>query len=1281
LPKWNKSQQEVLDSLKDECNVLVSAAAGSGKTAVLVERIIQTVEKGLADIDEILVCTFTRAAAAQMKSKIIRKFEELASSAGDDNKFARQLMLAQSADIMTIDSFCNKIVKENFSIAGMDPAFEIYDSDEVSILKDEILDEVLDGHYRTDETFQRLAGFLIGRSIDDGNIKKIILDIYNVAESYAYPEGWLEESRVFVPEEDKTDEECRLEVMEYIQTQKWVRDYIEYFRNLAEESINILSKRHELFMEPAADEKEKLNLKMIEMYDDDISRLKIIKNAKTLAEMQSAVAPRWKNFQSKKLIEVYDEYLEAELKDERDAIKNSFKGIYSEDDIITDIIDSGEYINCFLDIVTEFSQRLRAEKDKLKKYEFSDIAHAAFRILYSVEDKAPTAVGKRMSEIYKYIYIDEYQDSNDLQENILNAVARTKDGYISNVFMVGDVKQSIYRFRLARPDLFNTKSYDYEEGIGGRLINLNMNYRSRAEVLDATNYIFRLIMTREFGGIEYNEATELHVPEKESYENNYPIFPDEIIQDNKTELLMIDMNADSEADGETDETEQNAADFTAQEVEAIEIGRRIQELVQGTESTQPLKVVNENYNSKKPESERNQKYRNVTYGDIVILQRKIKGSTRMVRIYEQMGIPVMLEDTSGYFDAIEIATMISVLRIVDNVQQDIPFASVLLSHIGGLTDSNLARIISLSVDGRMSLADKCRTFAEGYIISESEELRNIAEKLKRIFALTDAWRNMCPYISIAELIDQILMDTNYESFVLAMPEGKRRIGNLKIFRLRAEKFESVRNAGLLDYLKYIDKCRIHDIDYSEAKVGVEAGNAVRIMSIHKSKGLEFPVVFIAGTGQQFMLRDMSGPVAIDSDYRIGMDNFWYLENGIMVRTGNVKKDIMKLLNEKAVKTEEARLLYVAMTRAKEKLIITGTYKKNPAPLVSLSKNYLDYIRYVLGKSYSETIDARRKTKEQIIEDFTKQYIRKNFDYCEDTAKLLNMIRKNLEDESLEVLDNPYEFIYPYEFQTTAKAKMSVSEIKHQEMESHMIIEDDSNEIVTDNISGIAVASDISDSEDSGASEAIAGDGEAISDIEKEEEKEEARKRAAQRGTIIHYLFEKLDYSKVDSRDELKKEFERVLNSGRFSDEDVQLVNVGYLSRFYNEDEKSLFARMRKGYLEDKLYRERQFIAGLGLDEIPGYDAEKLEGLVGEDYTVIQGIIDAYFYEGDSIILVDYKTDNVKEAQELLDRYAAQMYLYALTLEKLTGCEVADVVLYSTKLGEVHYPQWREYLSS
>ena len=1257
MPEWNEGQKKVLESLSENTNILVSAAAGSGKTAVLVERIIQTLEQGKAGIDEILVCTFTRAAASQMKSKIIKKLESLASK-DTDGRMAKQLTLAQSADIMTIDSFCGKIVRENFSLAGMDPAFEIYDSDEIAILKDEILDEVFEEHYKNDESFKRLASFIVSRSIDDSELKQFILNIFNVSESYAYPEGWLKNARCYVPDRSEDDDTVRNKALEWVRSQNWVQNYQKMYKDLALQAVRIFDEHMALFANETDPDKVDLAKKLVDIYLDDMTNLKIFIKAETLKKMKEALPSKWKAFPNKKVIEKYGEELADKLYSSRNAIKEYFKGMSGEDELVDELLDSGEYINTLLDVVEDFRTQLRAEKDKLKKYEFADIAHSAYKILYDIENDCPSAVGRRMSEIYKYIYIDEYQDGNDLQENILNAVARKTDGYISNVFMVGDVKQSIYRFRLARPELFNEKSRLYKEDKGGKLINLNMNYRSCIEVLNATNYIFRKIMTLEFGGIEYDEDVELKAPEEKQIPSKY----------NKTELLLIDCSEDENKNDEI------YTKYTREEIEAVEIGRRIKLLVEGDPENgiYPALIKNENYDDKKPVSDKNQMFRSATYGDIVILQRKVKDSTAMVRIYEQMGIPVLLEDPSGYFDALEVSTMLSLLRVIDNVEQDIPFAAVLISPIVNLTDSELALIVSLSTDPKMSLADKCKLFAEGYISSEDEGLKSIAEKLTGFLNKITEWKNIRPYIRIAKLIDTVLKETGYEIYVSAMPDGKRRAANLKMLRVRAEQFESVRNAGLLDFLKFIDKCIVHDIDYSEAQVGVENSDAVRIMSIHKSKGLEFPIVFVSRTHRQFMLHDMSGKVAVDSDYGIAMDSFFMLENSIMAKKASAKKHIMSELNEIAVKTEEARLLYVAMTRAKEKLIISGTYSKNTPPLVNLSKCLLDYIRFVLDNVENYCIEVVNKTKYEVIFDFTKRYIKKSEDYSKDVEKLLNIIREGM-DARGKSPDNPYAYVYPYLQSTKTRSKMSVSEIKHQEMDKGLVVEDKGDEIITHVITDKEL---LNTNDDHKTLE---------NDLESQaSEMEKARERAALRGTIIHSLFEKMDYSLVNSQDELKKEFERVLSSDDHTPEERSLINTSSLAKFYSSKDDSLFARMKKAHFERKLYREQQFIAGLGLNEIPGGYATDLDNSlnsyeINEDYTVIQGIIDAFFYEGDDIVLVDYKTDNVKDGEELLGRYASQMYLYALTLEKLTSAKVKDVILYSTRFGEVHYPEWRDYL--
>ena len=1257
MPSWNKKQQEVLDSINDNRNILVSAAAGSGKTAVLVERISDMVEMGLAEIDEILVVTFTKAAAAQMKGKIIKKLEEKASLS-PEGSLAGQLLKAEDADIMTIDSFCNKIVRENFSIVGMDPAFEIYDNEEVKLLKDDVLDSVLEKHYKDDETARELAGFMMSRSIDDEELKSTILRIASISESFADPDKWLDNAY------HETEAES-------ISESRWFMDYNDYLVSLANEALWYFSERKDEFEGMRGSENQDVINKITEMYDKDIDTMRAFINADTLVGRKDALPDRWPQFPAKKLGEIIDDQDQIDqLKADREAIKGVFKTVYTEDDIKDELVESSVYIRSLIELVRDFRSELMSEKTKQKRYEFNDVAHAAYRILFDSEKNERTEVGSRVSGQYKYIYIDEYQDSSDLQESILNSVARyDEEGYPANVFMVGDVKQSIYRFRMAKPELFNQKADMYGKDEHGRLINLNMNYRSRGEVLDATNYVMQSVMRRTFGGIEYSEDVKLNRPDDEVYFDNYPEAPEGINVGGKPEVCMIDVGKHDPEDGpilikddykpnpiEDAEKRIKQFELTHDEFEAIKIGEIIREIIYGNpdKGKEPAYVLNENYNPNKPESEKNSRYRRARFGDIVILQRAVKGSTPMVRIYEKMGIPVIVDDPSGYFEAIEVMTIMSVLRVIDNIQQDIPLASVLLSNIGGLTDSELATVVSLSPDPKMSLADKCINFCDGYKDrTEEPELMDIAEKLGRVFEMIDGWSGLRPYIDIATLIDHIIADTQYDCFVAAMPEGRRRAMNLKLLRYRALSFETGRNVGLLDFIRYIDKCAMKEMEFSEAQIMDDVENMVHITSIHKSKGLEYPIVIVARTGKGFMLRDMSKPIVSDSDYYISMDRLKVSKSGIMLRQQSVRKSIIKLLSDKASMAEEARLLYVAMTRAKEKLYITGTYKKGEAPLMILNKSLMAYLRFAFRTGNVEDYLVTEEIEgEALADSYDKKYRKQSADYAKDIMALREAVSDELEHlECEETGTNPYDYRYPFEKATREKSKRSVSEIKHMEMQSHMEIRDDSDEIITDgHVLDEMTAGEKATGEKASGKKVF---GEEVSG-------------GAKRGTITHEIFERLDYGRVSSRDDLIAEFERILSDERYSDEERMMINKAFLANFYSEDENSLFMRMRHAFLEGKLYREKQFITGKDIDE--GSD----------DFVIVQGIIDAFFYEDGEIVLVDYKTDAVKTPKELLDRYESQMYLYATTLENLTGHRVKDVILYSTRLGEVSYPEWRAY---
>ena len=1317
MPDWNEGQQGVLDSLKLDENILVSAAAGSGKTAVMVERIIQTVISGKADIDEILVVTFMKEAASQMRTKIISALEKAAASTSDPEISARlgkQLALAEKADIMTTDSFCNKVVRENFNLVGVDPSFNITQGNETLLLKEAILEKILEQHYRDDEVLKKIASFMMSKNIRDEAIKSLVLKIYDASSGYADQEGWLKAAR----EDFELDSE--------VFNTNWADSYVEYLNVIADDFALLLNdcikkiKTDYSSQLVSSDYKEKFIFgKLLEIFENDLTVVKSSRICKSY-EGKFEAGKAFGSFtltSRAKATEVKKDEVSSYFPDEEkeyyadihSRVKDIFGKIPDPDVLKEEVSAQAKFNNCIIDIVEEFKTALINEKNRLKKYEFNDVAHMAFSILYDLKKQQPTKLGVAKSQEYKYIYVDEYQDSSDIQENLLNAIARRDaKGNPKNIFMVGDVKQSIYGFRDAKPEIFVNKSHKYETKDGGTLLTLNMNYRSRREVLEATNFIFRNVMKNGFGGIEYTDIVALHTPDEVAYKNHYP--DSELSTGGKAELIKI-----SNIEADEDRLDKS-------EIVAISIGKRILELINGDEEKgiEPFYVLNKKFDKDKPENETNTRYRRATFGDVVIIERSLSDAPKMMKIFDQMGIPAHCAKSRGYFDAVEIKTLMSVLRVIDNIQQDIPYASVLLSHIGGIREDELVRINGLVRNSYISLPDKCRIFIKEYEESDDFELKGIADKIKEVNNMLSKWTGLRPYITISDLIELILKDTDYASFVAAMPDGSRRIEKIEKLGYYAREFEKDSSVGLFDFLQYIDRCIDMEKELDEDG-GPNNGNVVNITTIHKTKGLEYPIVFVGQIEKKLVKSEKVSGAYVDKNFRIVMDRFRILDPEgkrlKFVKSSN-KGEIVKIITDHNNKAEEARLLYVAMTRAEEKLIMVGKESDNNVGILDDCNSYMDFCNYAVehdpvsvsaleqGQTPELPIIVTEIDAAELKEGFKKEYIKKDLDYresfrnLEDSLKCIQNINdldkesdkesdkkleKELENKSENNLetDNPYDFEYKYLLSTRCKSKMSVSEIKHSEQMIH-----DMNILKTGDFSDDegAIAESI------GVEELAAhfgglknqNDNTKTKDSKKRKSRtpnmEEAMRKAAKRGTAIHRVFEKMDYNMVNSKVELVMEIERVLASRFFDDEDRALVDIEKLSGFYSDDSSSLFYRMKKAYSDNSLFREQQFMVGLEFNELPGFNIENINAQVNDDYVIIQGIIDAYFIEHDDIILVDYKTDNIKSKTELISKYAAQMYLYGLTLEKLTGKKVADCILYSTEKGEVHYTDWREYLT-
>ena len=1281
--KWNGKQQKVLDSIARDHNILVSAAAGSGKTAVLVERIVNSVAEKRCGIDEILVVTFTKAAAAQMKGKIIAEMEKRAY-ASQDSWLLRQLSIAPNADISTIDSFCNRVVRENFQTVGVDPAYGVFDSGEEALLFEEILDEVLNCLYE-DPEFARFARAFTRKTYKDNYLRDLILAAFRVSEAFADPDRWLDS--------------CG--------SDDWEAKYLMEVQKKAAAAEADLAREAAYYDAETDQDRLKYAPKIVESLKEDIGHYRKIMNAKTLADLADGIPKPVKQFRGKDYAKVYDpeeiEALAARKKDYRDDLKDMVKDI-SLEELTAEKADHEVVIRHLVRAVRAFRDALMEEKRRRKKYSFSDIAHFAYSILVDRETKEVTAVGKSYAERYRYIYIDEYQDGSDIQEHILNSVARYSmeashapeesqetrgEGALEplNIFMVGDVKQSIYRFRQARPQLFLEKERDYNaKKREGEVLYLNQNFRSRKEILDAANFVFRHLMRQDFGGIDYNEDVQLNVPDHYLEPVDPAMLPEILLTEGKVldaEGVPVDKDI----------------------LEAKMIGKRILSLV---EEKTMIRVKNETYDKSKPESEENSptSLRPVRFGDIVILQSVVKKMGPMLRVYEQMGIPVQLEDPKAYFDAEEVIIVLSILQLIDNARQDIPYAAVLNSPIVGCNDAELAYLAMHRKDRAESLYDAALDWlAERNDIDEQEGdekedpdsgklFRELAEglepKLRAFHQNVELWKKESVYLSISQLLDRILEQTGFRETAARMPRGEHRLNNLTQLFFKAEAFEQAGNHGLFAFLQYIDKCKIHEEEFAGRGSLSEASNSVSICTIHSSKGLEYPVVFVARLGREFNRKSYENMVTVSADYGLAPNRIRKIGGKYWLSTKGIKKRAVNHLMIMEDLHEQLRLLYVALTRAEQRLFLTAAGngmneffeelctgaeggRSGTVPYMSLAKakSYLDYLMAILQADPKGTAeyfrvelvptekltdtgdaeaapeeDAEDKQKEETgkeasEEALTGEGVNKDAAEAAALAEKAHLLAERLRAD--------YSFRYEYEAAAATRTKLSVSEIKH----AAMMEDSEPPETLF-----WATSADRRE-EGEGSGDESAG----------MTEKEKKTKRVdtvsgADYGTAVHKLMELLPFHEIDSAKKMQDTLKELIRGPFFTDPLRKVLRIDKIGKFYSDTPESLFQRMRRAALRGELFREQQFLVGL-----PLFDA-------GEP-VALQGIIDAFFYETDEagqnyVILVDYKTDRVDTPEKLIGRYRAQLSLYKETLESILQLPVREMWFYgfADGLGEI-----------
>lgn len=1191
--KWTEEQKKVIDT-RDR-DILVSAAAGSGKTAVLVARILSIItdEKKPVDIDRLLVVTFTNAAAAEMRERIRGALEKRAEEEPDNVHLQRQLVLVHNARITTIHSFCLSVLRNHFQLAGVDPSFRVADEGEIILLEQETVHDTVSEAYETENPDFRefLEAFAPGKS--DRIVEDTVLGLYHYALGQPWPNQWLEDCcRMYEGEDADFGETAWLAYL-VEDTEKLLADACAQ----VEEAISVCEEADGPYP-------------YLKALQSDLALIDALRQVPEHAGPQEAyrfyaqafrMMPAYARLGTKKDEGISEEKkllvqsIRSDVKESLAALRGRY--YYEKEEVLQqEFKASGTYIRVLVDLTEAFMDRLAAEKAERNILDFGDIEHFALQTLTEYKDGSwkPTAAAREYAEVLEEIMIDEYQDSNLVQEMILKSVSRSEEG-IHNLFMVGDVKQSIYRFRLARPELFMEKYKSYRTDGGGTScrIDLHKNFRSRSEVLEGVNDIFRQIMTEELGGIRYDEDAALYPgAEFAGMEQDTKTL--------RTECLLI-----------------SAAAQTKQQEEAQLVGRRIREIV-GCEM-----VLDKESGT----------YRPARYGDIVILLRTVSGwAETFGEVLGDMGIPCFTGSQKGYFSAAEIRIVLSYLQILDNPIQDIPLAAVLRSAIGKLTDEELAVVRSFS-DQRYYY-DACQEYRRN---GTDEMLRS---KLEQFFSVFERLRAKCGHTPVHMLIWELLEVTGYGAYAEALPAGRQRKANLDMLVEKAIAYESTSYRGLYHFVRYIENLKKYEVDYGEANIGSEASDTVRIMSIHKSKGLEFPVVFVSGLGKQFNESDIRSRTVMHPEFGIACD---FVDTELRLRQPTLLKKAIQNKTASENLGEELRVLYVAMTRAKERLILTGsvadaerrmekwqTAARNRAPELSYSylcaaSSYLDWIvpailRRPDGWALSEPAgeEAEKNSLERLREE-TKETVLLN--------ELLNTPGDQYRSREIQAyLEHVFETSYPYEKDSAIIGKLSVSELKKL---SHMQEQEDVEELYRPEV---------------------------VIPLIPGFREERKPLSGAQRGTAYHNFMENLDYSR---KDELEIQLEELISCGKMSAEEGAVLCLDDIRTFLRTDSGQ---RMERAAANGMLFRERPFVLGVQADLVRS-------GWNPKETVLVQGIIDAYFEEEGQISVLDYKTDRVGRVQELADKYRAQLDYYALALERLLGRPVKDRIIYSFHLGE------------
>ena len=1273
---WTKEQLDAINL--ENCNLLVAAGAGAGKTAVLVERIIRkiTQKDNGVDIDRLLIMTFTRAAATEMRERIYNAVTKALDNEPSSKRLQRQLALMNKASITTIHSFCMDVIKNNFRQAGIDPNFRVSDQTETLLLKLETIEELLDSIYEEGMNGKDFLNSIFynllesySNNKDDSALKDMIINIYEFIQSNPWPEKWISEkvskfdvsresdfantkwaqailSAVYLDfcgikdsylkalEQLADNEDYKGYYDKFVQELKMFENVLELFQSHSDKSLN-----------NSHNQKEKLHY-------PSWNELKIAVNGVFFSRLPSKGKGA-------------DEQISDFVKKLRDGVKERinklWKNIFlkSSEEINDDLGILFPLLEEVSGIVLEFEELYQKKKRQRSVLDFNDLEHFAIKILIDKDSQKPTDIALGYKERYEEILVDEYQDSNLVQEILISAISRV-DKNKPNVFMVGDVKQSIYRFRQARPELFLEKYNTYTEQDGDRFrkIKLYKNFRSRKQVIAGVNFIFKQIMSDELGELNYDRSEELisgaQYDELEAVDFSCDVSllsldtknDEQIVQDNKE---ARDTVKSSNYDGDIEEEE-----IDKMTAEAQLVSRKILDLI----TNDSFEVFDKDLDC----------YRKLEFRDIVILLRATsKWADVFVQELSNFNIPVFADSDTGFFKTMEVNVIASILELIDNPLQDIPLLSVLRSPIYGLTTNELVNL-------------RMENLGESLFEAVKISSENGNEKMVKFLNDLQRWRDKASYLSVDELIWYLYDDTLFFSYVGAMPFGEQRQANLRILFERAKQFESTSFKGLFQFINFLNKLKTGNNDLGSAKILGEKENLVRILSIHKSKGLEFPVVFISGCAKNFNTMDEKNKMILHQDLGFGPD---IVDINKRAYQSSIPKEALKLSIKKENLSEELRILYVAMTRAREKLIITGTVKnsdeafkrwseissckeeKIPPYKLIKAKIFLDYLMPALFRHQQNKV-LRDFDKERldtcIVEDDSrwnfsiynkqdlvlenKEILRKQNNIqrtvnegSDSTEKRLKDIFVNLES----VLEqNEYSIVsneikrrldWQYTFETSAliPSKISVTELKKRF--KNVEKDDEFN------------------------------DASYISPLVKKPMFLEEKKGldSAQRGSILHFVMQNIDFENVSDIKSIENQVFEMENKNLLTEIERKSVNIGKVFKFFTSE---LGKRMLNA---KQVKREVPF----NLEINSSILSKEMEE--DKDETILlQGVIDCFFVDDDGVVLLDYKTDYVDDdnKNEIKQRYRLQMDYYKFALEKLLKINVSERYVYLFYIGEV-----------